>query len=790
MRFPRKKTAGRAGNWLGAAMIACCLSTRLLGQAAADEPKKNQVEDKGTPPAAPSATPVDPGVAPVLPHAAEPPPPKLRRETAPPGTPPPQAPSAFNPDPGAAGRAAVKTDSFFRPLETEKPSPESAPLPPSLALPRANTERPVMGVGETRPEARAGMEPLPADQALPRARTRSNRFIFPTWHAPERDDRKNASPENASSPGVPENSQAVTDRWRGTGFTPWRRYASGDIEDPYYRTEPDLWHYYRQSILKGDLPFRGQDLFLALTASSETVAEDRKLVTPSGVTSSEAGSYDFFGKSRSRVFSESFAVQADLFRGETVFKPVEWLVRIKPVFNYTYVDTKEVGIISPAPRGSLTGGGTTAPSNTGIVNPGDVGSFIDPLLKTGPASLDYTKATNRGKAFVALQEAFVEKHLFDLSSNYDFLAVKAGNQTFNSDFRGFVFNDTNLGVRLFGNYDNNHWQYNLAFFDLREKDTNSDLNTFNSRGQRVLIANVYRQDFLVKGYTAQLSFHGSWDEGSLHYDTNGAVVRPAPLGTVAAHAVRSAYLGWAGDGHVGRLNISHAAYVVVGRDDLNGLAGRAVNIRAAMAAAEVSYDRDWVRFKASFFYATGDHDSTDGLATGFDSIIDNTNFTAGPFSYYARQGFNLAGTAVNVKQRFSLLPNLRTSKVEGQQNFVNPGLLLGGLGVELDLTPRLRFTANANSIHFDSTDTIRTALLTNQVGRDFGIDLSAGFQWRPLLKDNVIVSGGYGLLLPGRGFRDIYRRVQPGVAGFTATPLAAEVEEHLHSAVLAVTLTY
>ena len=44
-----------------------------------------------------------------------------------------------------------------------------------------------------------------------------------------------------------------------------------------------------------------------------------------------------------------------------------------------------------------------------------------------------------------------------------------GIQPFNSDFRGFIFNDTNLGARLFGNLGNNRYQYNLAFFDMLEK---------------------------------------------------------------------------------------------------------------------------------------------------------------------------------------------------------------------------------------------------------------------------------------------------------------------------------
>src|SRR5688572_28305859 len=122
-----------------------------------------------------------------------------------------------------------------------------------------------------------------------------------------------------------------------------------------------------------------------------------------------------------------------------------------------------------------------------------------------------------------------------------------------------------------------------------------------------------------------------------------------------------------------------------------------------MGAVELSFDKDWARYKASFFYASGDHDGNDDTAGGFDSIVDNPNFTGGPFSYYVRQGFNFGGTAVNLKTRNSLLPSLRTSKNEGQASFVNPGVFIYGLGTELELTPKLRSFLNVNYIRFDST---------------------------------------------------------------------------------------
>jgi hypothetical protein len=374
-----------------------------------------------------------------------------------------------------------------------------------------------------------------------------------------------------------------------------------------------------------------------------------------------------------------------------------------------------------------------------------------------------------------LQQIFGELHLSDLSDNYDFVAVRVGNQPFNSDFRGFILNDINLGVRFFGNADNNRWQYNAAVFDMREKDTYSDLNSFNNRNQEVLIANVYRQDFLWRGYTAQWSLHASFDHGGTHYDRNGNIVRPAPIGTVAAHDVRAYYLGWAGDGHIGWLNVSHAFYQAVGRDTFNGLAGRPVDINAQMAALELSVDRDWVRYKASLFYASGDGEPEDGTGRG---------------SYWTRQGFNLGGTLVNLKQRGSLVPNLRTSKTQGQANFVNPGLFLGGLGTELEVTPKLRAFLNANYIRTLHPEPLETALLTDKASQEIGWDLSLGVQFRPLLTDNIILSAGFGALIPGRGFRDIYRANTDPVPGFDRADRPGQPDGFLYSGLFALTFVY
>ena len=102
------------------------------------------------------------------------------------------------------------------------------------------------------------------------------------------------------------------------------------------------------------------------------------------------------------------------------------------------------------------------------------------------------------------------------SPDYDFVSVRAGSQPFVSDFRGFIFTDTNrarAAVR--------HAATPIATsstssaFDQTEKDTNSVLNTFDDRHQNTVIANYYRQDFIWPGYTAQVSFHYNHDQAEL-----------------------------------------------------------------------------------------------------------------------------------------------------------------------------------------------------------------------------------------------------------------------------------
>ena len=508
----------------------------------------------------------------------------------------------------------------------------------------------------------------------------------------------------------------VEDRWR-IGFPDWDRYGKGHPRlDDYPYVEGQWWDPFNQNVLKGDYPIIGQHTFLDITATSLSLFDFRQLPTATTPFESTVHPFQegFFGKPNQFLYQQFFWLSADLFHGDSSFKPVDWRIKVTPVFNVNYLAVEELAVVSP----------------------------------------DVRPGTTRGRTWGALEEWFVEKKLADLSPNYDFLSIRVGSQPFTSDFRGFLFSDTNRAVRLFGTLASNRDQFNVAFFSQQEKDTNSGLNTFDDRGQQVVIANYYHQDFIWPGYTIQGSVTYDRDQASFHFNKNSFLVRPDPVGIFQPHQVDAVYLGFAGDGHINRFNISHQYYLALGRDSNNPLANQAQDIIAHFAAVELSYDRDWARFRTSFLYSSGDGNINNKHATGFDSIMDNPNFAGGDFSFWQRQAIPLFG--VNLVNRESLLPDLRSDKAEGQANFVNPGLFLFNIGVDFDLTPKLRMINNVNFLWFDKTNVLEQFLFQDRIDRFIGVDLSTGLEYRPLLSSNVIVRFGLSMLIPGQGFQDIY----------------------------------
>jgi hypothetical protein len=520
----------------------------------------------------------------------------------------------------------------------------------------------------------------------------------------------------------------IEDRWR-IGTPTWDRYGKGHPPvDDYPFVQGAWWDPYNQNVLKGDYPIAGQDVFMRLGFRTTNLVEYRQ--TPIPTTPTEAtqnpGEFEFFGNPNQFLFAQYNSASIDLFKGDSVFRPIDWRFKVNLIFNQNYLKVYELGVVSP----------------------------------------DVTDGTNRHRTFWSLEEWFYESKIADTSPNYDFVSVRAGSQFFSSDFRGFIFADTNRAVRLFGNRLSNQDQYNVIWFDQTEKDTNSFLNTFDDRHQNTLIANYYRNDFVFPGYNTQVSFHYNRDQASTKFDDNGFLVRPDPVGVYAPHQVDAYYLGWSGNGHINRYNVSHAAYYVTGRDELNPLAGQAQDIHAFMGALELSYDRDWARFRCSYFYASGDSDPNDSQANGFDAIFDNPNFAGGEFSYWNRQQIKLFG--VNLVQRQSLIPNLRSSKFQGQTNFVNPGIQLVNFGFDADLTTKFKWINNANYLWFNQTESLEVYTFQEKVRNEIGLDLSSGVEYRPLLNNNILIVGGISGLLVGNGFRDLYQPLYGSVPDLAA----------------------
>jgi len=561
--------------------------------------------------------------------------------------------------------------------------------------------------------------PLPAETVASSGNYREFR------HRLDSDPNYVLNPLPESLPPAADVFATVPDRW-ALQQPEYRRYAA---PGEYVYTRPRWYDPFNRNRLKGDEPIwpevLRQQVFFDLTAASDTSFDARRVPSPSNVSSANPGSSTFFGRGEQEFVDQTFRFSFDLFHGDASFKPVDWRIRITPEISLNDLNVRELGIVGP----------------------------------------DVRSGTNRLDSHIGLQEAFGEVKLHDLGSSYDFVSVRAGIQQFNADFRGFLFVDEQPAVRIFGDLHSDKIEYNAAYFQFLEKNTNSGLNSFERRHQQVVLGNVYLQDFFFPGYTVE--FVGAWnkDDATVHYDENGFLVRPAPVGNVInqnpgagpiPHGIRVGYFGWLGSGHIRRINLTHAFYQAVGEDTFNPIAGRRVTVNAQLAAAELSYDRDWIRYRVSTFYTSGDANPRGGRARGFDSILDLDSFAGGLFSFWNREGFRLTGSGVLLTTPGSLIPSMRSSKDEGQANFVNPGIFLANAGADFDITAKLKGFANVNFLRFERTESLENILFQASIRHTIGVDYGAGVTYRPPLAENIVLTGGAAMLTPGDGFRDIY----------------------------------
>ncbi len=502
-----------------------------------------------------------------------------------------------------------------------------------------------------------------------------------------------------------EPAQALPDRWRiveTLGYTE-RWY------DPYNR-----------NVLKGDRPVY-EDWFFSVNVVSDTIYEDREVVTPVGQQSTGAsGQVDLLGATKQSALVQNLLFELVYYKGDTVFKPPDYEFRFIPVINYNATKSEEILLLN--------------------VDPG--------------------KDDSRYDSHIGIQGAFVDVHLRNVSERYDFDSVRLGIQPYNHDFRGFLFQDNQFGLRLFGTRDNNRYQYNLAWFRRLEKDTNSGLNDLGEglRDDDVLLANVYWQDAFIRGHFLQFSFlYNRNREDAFFYDTNGFIQRPFSFGSERFREYDAYYLGFNTDGHIGRLNLTTSLYYLMGEQEGSPFTDEDADIEAAFAAAELSIDTDWIRWRASLLWGSGDDDPFDDSENGFDAVFENPQFAGADTSYWIRQSVPLVGGGkVALSTRNGVLNSLRASKEHGQSNFTNPGIRLLGVGADLDLMPELRVSFNVNQLWFDRTEVLEVARLQPDIDRSIGRDLSVAAIYRPLMSQNIVFRLSYASLQPDDGFEALF----------------------------------
>jgi hypothetical protein len=510
------------------------------------------------------------------------------------------------------------------------------------------------------------------------------------------------------SPLLPRETVPVPDRWR--------------IVDQLGIVNQHVFDPYNPNTLKGDRPVFGEDWFFNLGVISDTLFEARKLPTPIGAQSSQnPQANDQFGRGRQSTFAQNLIVSLSLLKGSTTFKPPELEFRFVPVLNYNVSKVEEVRALRIDPR----------------------------------------SGTRRTDHFAAIQEAFVDYEYNIASEYFDFDDIRVGIQPFISDFRGFLFQDQPVGIRFFGSRESNRWQYNLAWFRRIDKDTNSGLNDIGKplRKDDVFVANLFRQDFLVPGFTLQgtVIHNINRETADAFLDNNGFQIRPAIFGDVRPHRYNVTYLGASGDGHFGRWNTTASLYYAAGRDDRNPFSQQPADISAFYGVGEVSRDFDWIRVRGTALYASGDKNPYDGKETGFDAILENPQIAGADTSFWIRQAVPLiGGGGVALSGRNGVLASLRSSKDQGQSNFTNPGVALIGIGADFDISPRWRVIGNLNQLWFANTTVLSVLRNQGNIDRNLGTDISAAVQYRPLFTQNIVLNASAAALVAGKGLKQLY----------------------------------
>jgi len=160
----------------------------------------------------------------------------------------------------------------------------------------------------------------------------------------------------------------------------------------------------------------------------------------------------------------------------------------------------------------------------------------------------------------------------------------------------------------------------------------------------------------------------------------------------------------------------------------------ALSIDAQMAA-RVSYDRDWVRFAAVYFYASGSTRPTAGRQ-GFDRS-STTEFAGGRFSYWHGNDQFLGSTSNRKK------PGARPAFEQSRAGQLHESRLAVVTQEWIFMSPQLRVFTNANYLWFDATQALEQFAFQFSYQPPDRHRFELGTEYRPFLNDTSFIFAGY-----------------------------------------------
>ena len=449
--------------------------------------------------------------------------------------------------------------------------------------------------------------------------------------------------------------------------------------------------------------------------------EYRRVPTPSGVSAEREGSEEFFGR------GEQFAL---LPSGDLLVRDV--------------------------PRQHRRSGRATGRS-------GSRRSSISTTSTPRNATSSTSRRKRGGRASandLALQEAFGEVKLFDVGANYDFVSVRAGIQPFTSDFRGFLFRDTNLGVRVFGNWGRNRNQWNVAYFNQLEKETNSELNLARTAAmQEVLhcqllpaglsdarlhdLAELPRQhrharrrvllrrERLPRPSLPDRPDPAARGEGVLRRPRRRRPSRPPEHHAPVLPGLRRGRL----QRHLGSAGRHQRAVCRGGAVDRQGLVPAARRASSSLPATAI---RTTTRRK------------------GFDAILDNPNIIGRALQLLEPAGPSAGQTGLSLVGRSSVLPTCAAARPKVRPTSSTPACSLPTLGFDAEITTKMRVDLQRQLPALPSHRNRCSGSCSRARSiKPSDSTIRPGLQYRPALNDNVLLTAGVSVFQPGTGFKQI-----------------------------------